>query len=178
MDFITDKLKEIKQTLVTSWNFKTAIIWSSISVGYIVINLIFFLIAIGLRDTNCIPNFGYDLSEWLLMSTGLSLGMILASWMFNYIGGQGFWLSLLNFAFHVVFVSWLVLSSMIGILLITFSDDDCTDKPEALFILSLLYLLVHNMIGSVLMTVYCGALMVNTCNQYHNRHHLLDDLIV
>jgi len=178
MDFISNKLTKIKKTLITSWNFKTTIVWGTISTVFIIIDIIYFLIAIGFRNTDCINDSNYDLPEWILMTTGLSLGMILASWMFNYIGSQGFWLSLLNFAFHVIFVGWLVLSSIIGILLITFSDDDCTDKPEALFVLSLLYLLVHNMIGSLLMTVYCGALMLNSCNQYHNRYHLLDDLIV
>lgn len=179
MHFINNKIDNIKKTLITSWRHKFGIIWTTISILFIFINLIFFLIAIGFRDIQeCIKNFNFDLPEWLLMSTGINLTMILGSLMINHIDNPGFWLNIFNIIYQMIFIGWLLLDSIIGILLITFSNTNCTDKPEPLFILCLLYFLINNMCGFVFIVIYTISLFFTAINQYNNRRSILDDLIV
>lgn len=174
---INDGLNLVQKKIITTWNFKTTLVWSALSFVFITINLIFFLIAINLRHNKCV-NSSFDLPDFLLLVTGSTLGMILASWMINYIGGKGFWLSLVNLGYHLIFTGWLLLSAIGGIILIAFSESDCANKPEAIFIVVPIYLVIHNMIGGVLMSILCGTLLMESIQLYYNRHTLLDDLVV
>lgn len=181
MNKITDKIKNVsdcvQKQIITTWNFKTTIFWGVLSSAFIIINIIFFLMAISFRHDECV-NIQFDLPEFLLLTSGVTLAMILGSWMVNYIGGHGFCLSLVNFGYHLIFISWLLLSAVGGIILISFSRTECTDKPDAIFVVVPLYLLIHNMVGSLLISVYCVVLVFDSWRLYSNRHSLLDDLII
>lgn len=177
MDFIKKLSNSIKQKILNTWNFKSTLFWNFLGSSFILINLIFFLIAIGLRNNNCV-NTSFDLSQWLLLSTGFTLTMVLGSWMVNYIGNQGFWLSIINLIYHLLFINWLLLSAIGALLLIIFSNEDCSNKPEPIFIIVPLYLLIHNMIGGVAMSIFCSIIIIESIELYEDRNSALDDLII